>query len=106
MPRLAVLRPNNNKNRKRQTGSRPNASYQYRTANGCRAALLGAGAGLFGAFAARAQQVTPSRSANKEGSVVDTSIDVAVAEKMTAAFTKLYPQIHLQVERRAPSCSG
>jgi iron(III) transport system substrate-binding protein len=69
---------------------------------GRRAALLGAGAGLFGGFAARAQQATPElvAAANKEGSVsFYTSIDVAVAEKMTAAFTKLYPQIHLQVER-------
>jgi iron(III) transport system substrate-binding protein len=69
---------------------------------GRRATMLGAAAGLLGSFAARAQQATPELvdAANKEGAVAFyTSIDVAVAEKMTAAFSKMYPKIHLQVER-------
>jgi iron(III) transport system substrate-binding protein len=65
-----------------------------------RTALLGA-AGLFLPRPGRSE-TAPALvdAANKEGAVAFyTSIDVAVAEKMAAAFTAHYPNIKLQVER-------
>jgi len=69
---------------------------------GRRTVLLAAAAAGLLPMAGRAQQVTPDlvEAANREGSVsFYTSIDVAVAEKMTAAFTGHYPKIQLRVER-------
>ncbi|MEJ1977880.1 MAG: extracellular solute-binding protein [Acetobacteraceae bacterium] len=68
---------------------------------GRRGVLLGAAAAGLAPAIARAQQAAGlEAAANQEGAVsFYTSIDVAVAEKMTAAFTARYPKIQLRVER-------
>ena len=64
--------------------------------------ILLAGAAATAALPAWAQNATPAlvEAAKKEGAVVFyTSVDVAVAEKMTQAFTAAFPDIRLRIER-------
>ena len=61
-----------------------------------------AGLGALGAGRAWAQQASSAlvAAAKQEGAVVFyTSVDVVVAEKMTAAFTAAFPDIRLRIER-------